>query len=161
MKRIFEQGHDALSTFGIGKDKSDAHWHNIIYQLIHKGFLRIDITQSAVLKLTEEARGLLAGKLELALAVPRLTIDSGKKSKLKEMNYDRKLFAKLKHLRKSIAQREDVPPFVVYSDATLADMADKLPQSKVEFLEVNGVGQTKLDRYGSEFLAAIAAYSLS
>ncbi|GGZ76818.1 DNA helicase RecQ [Paraglaciecola chathamensis] len=161
LKRIFEQGHDALSTFGIGKDKSDAHWHNIIYQLIHKGFLRIDITQSAVLKLTEEARGLLAGKLELALAVPRLTIDSGKKSKLKEMNYDRKLFAKLKHLRKSIAQREDVPPFVVFSDATLADMADKLPQSKVEFLEVNGVGQTKLDRYGSEFLAAIAAYSLS
>lgn len=159
LKRIIEQGQDTLSTFGIGKEQSDAYWHNIINQLIHQGLLRIDITQNAVLKLTEAARPLLSGGQGLTLAVPRLSIDSAKKSKLQELTYDRVLFAKLKHLRKTLAQQEDVPPFVVFSDATLAEMANKLPQSAAEFLQVNGVGQTKLERYGSQFIAAITVYS--
>lgn len=161
LKRIIEQGHDTLSTFGIGKEQSDAYWHNIINQLIHQGLLRIDITQNAMLKLTEAARPVLRGELNLTLAVPRLSIDSNKQSKLQQITYDRALFAKLKHLRKSVAQRADVPPFVVFSDASLADMAYKLPCSAGEFLLINGVGQTKLERYGSEFLAAISAYSQS
>lgn len=158
LKRIIEQGQDKLSTYGIGKEQTDAYWHNIINQLIHQGLVRIDITQNAVLKLTEAARPIFRGEHQLHLAVPRLTIDLGNKSKLDQRNYDRALFAKLKHLRKSIAEQDDVPPFVVFSDATLADMAERLPDSSADFLQVNGVGQTKLERYGDRFLAAIAKH---
>lgn len=154
-KRIVEQQHDKLSTHGVGKDKTDAHWHNIINQLIHQGFLRIDITQNAVLKLTEASRPVLKGDIPVSLAVPRLSLDTGKKSKLDKRYYDRELFAKLKHLRKTIAEQDDVPPFVVFSDASLADMAEALPQSPKEFLQISGVGNTKLERYGERFLALI------
>lgn len=155
LKRIFEQQHEQLSTYGIGKEQSDAYWHNIINQLIHRGLLRVDITQHAVLKLTEAARPVLRQTQSVALAVPRLTIDLGRKKRISETDYDRALFAKLKHLRKSIAEQDDVPPFVVFSDASLADMAGKCPQSAGEFLQISGVGQTKLERYGQRFIEVI------
>ncbi|MBU3005099.1 DNA helicase RecQ [Paraglaciecola arctica] len=158
LKRILENGHDKLSTFSIGKEKSDAFWHNVINQLIHRGFLRVDITQNAVLKLTEEARPILQQAQNLQLAVPRLSLDLGKKSQIAVQDYDRALFAKLKHLRKRIAEQDDVPPFVVFSDATLADMADKCPESEFDFLDIHGVGQTKLERYGERFIAAISKH---
>lgn len=158
LKRIIELQHDKLSTNGIGKNQSDAYWHNIINQLIHRGFLRVDITQHSVLKLTEAARPVLRQSQNIELAVPRLTLDLSKKKRLAEQDYDRALFAKLKHLRKSIAEQDDVPPFVVFSDASLADMAVKCPQSRGEFLAVSGVGQTKLERYGSRFIEAIAKH---
>ena len=158
LKRILEHSHDKLTTYAIGKDKSDAYWHNIIYQLIHRGFLRVDITQNAVLKLTEEARPILQQAQKLSLAVPRLSLDLGKKSQLSTPDYDRALFAKLKYLRKTIAEQDDVPPFVVFSDATLADMADKFPESQFEFLDIHGVGQTKLERYGERFIATISKH---
>jgi ATP-dependent DNA helicase RecQ len=161
LKRIIELGHDKLSTYGIGKDQNDAYWHNIINQLIHQGLLRIDMTQNAVLKLTEAARPILRGELSLQLAVPRLSIDLDKKAKLNSGNYDRALFAKLKHLRKSIAEQDDVPPFVVFSDASLAEMAELLPHYTADFLKINGVGQTKLERYGERFLRVIAKHQAS
>lgn len=158
LKRIIENNHQQLSTYGIGKEHSDAHWHNIINQLIHQGLLRIDITQNAILKLTEASRAVLKGEVSINLAVPRLSLDLSKKSKSDNRNYDRALFAKLKHLRKSIAEQDDVPPFVVFSDASLADMAEHLPDNRKSFLEISGVGQTKLERYGDRFLATIAKH---
>lgn len=158
LKRIFENQHEQLSTYGIGKEQSDEYWHNIINQLIHRGLLRVDITLNAVLKLTEEARPVLKNVQALKLAVPRLSVSLGKKSKFKTQDYDRALFAKLKHLRKSIAEQDDVPPFVVFSDATLADMADKCPESSFDFLDIHGVGQAKLERYGERFIAAISKH---
>jgi ATP-dependent DNA helicase RecQ len=158
LKRILENGHDKLTTFAVGKDKSDAYWHNIINQLIHRGFLRVDITQNAMLKLTEEARPILQQAQKLQLAVPRLSLDLSIKAQLITQDYDRALFAKLKYLRKTIAEQDDVPPFVVFSDATLADMADKFPESEFDFLDIHGVGQTKLERYGERFIAAISKH---
>lgn len=158
-KRIVENGHDKLSTHGIGKEQTDAYWHSVINQMVHKGLLRIDMTQNAILKLTEAARAVLKGETAITLAVPRLTLNTGKAStKVANMNYDRVLFAKLKHLRKRIAEEDGVPPFVVFSDATLADMADRMPHTNNDFLAVSGVGQTKLARYGERFLAAIREY---
>lgn len=157
-KRIVEQQHDTLSTHGVGKDKSDAHWHNIINQLVHQGLLRIDITQNATLKLTEAARPVLKSQQQITLAVPRLVIDKTKPTKTDKRYYDRALFAKLKHLRKSIAEQDDVPPFVVFSDASLADMAEQLPQSDNQFLAISGVGNTKLERYGERFIALISEH---
>lgn len=157
-KRIVENNHQELSTYGIGKDQADTYWHSIINQLVHKGLIRIDITNNASLKLTEAARDVLRGKVECKLAIPRLSIKPTKADKLQAKDYDKQLFARLKHLRKSIADEDGVPPFVVFSDASLADMAAQLPTTKSKFLNISGVGATKLDRYGDAFLAAINNY---
>ncbi|MDN4502190.1 DNA helicase RecQ [Alteromonadaceae bacterium BrNp21-10] len=155
VKRISDLQHDQLSTYGVGKDESDAYWHNLINQLIHQGLVRVDITQNATLKLTEAARPILKSEQALTLAIPRLSLKLSRKDKLAKRNYDKELFAKLKHLRKSIAEADEVPPFVVFSDVTLAEMAEHLPTTAFEFLDISGVGQTKLERYGKQFIAVI------
>ncbi|WP_100657678.1 DNA helicase RecQ [Alteromonas flava] len=156
-KRIVENQHDQLSTYGIGKSEPDTYWHSIINQLVHKGFLRIDITQGAALKLTEAARDILRGDVQCDLAIPRLSVKAAKNTSAQKA-YDKRLFAKLKHLRKSIADEDNVPPFVVFSDASLADMAAQMPTTKNAFLAVSGVGATKLERYGDAFLLVINEY---
>ncbi|MDG3086703.1 ATP-dependent DNA helicase RecQ [Vibrio hannami] len=155
--RVRENGHDKLSTYGIGREHSHDYWISIMRQLIHKGLLFQNITRSSTLQLTEEARPLLRGERTLELAVPRLdtAARSAKSEKLTSKNYDKPLFAKLRKLRKSIADDNDIPPYVVFSDATLIDMAEILPTSYGEMLAVNGVGQVKLDRYADPFLDLI------
>ncbi len=158
LKRIQEAGHDQLSTYGIGKDKPDSYWHNIINQLIHKGLIRVDITAHAALRLTEAARPVLKGECELKLATPRLEFKPEKEKKTITVDYDKALFKRFKHLRKTLADEHEVPPFVIFSDATLVDMASRMPTNPAEFLAVSGVGQTKLERYGSAFLQLIDDY---
>ncbi len=158
LKRLQEAGHHQLSTYGIGKDKSDSYWHNMINQLIHKGLIRVDITANAALRLTEAARPVLKGEVAVQLAVPRLEFKPDKKAKQAPANYDRTLFMRLKHLRKVLAEENEVPPYVVFSDATLVDMAAKLPTSRDTMLDVSGVGQTKLSRYGDAFMQLINDY---
>ncbi|NDW22046.1 DNA helicase RecQ [Alteromonas hispanica] len=158
LKKLQEAGHHKLSTYGIGKDKSDSYWHNILNQLVHKGLIRVDITAYAALRLTEAARPVLKGEVPVQLAVPRLEFKPDKKTKQAPANYDRTLFTRLKHLRKVLAEENEVPPYVVFSDATLVDMACKLPVNRTTLLEVSGVGQTKLDRYGDAFIKLIDDY---
>ncbi|MCE7639715.1 ATP-dependent DNA helicase RecQ [Vibrio fluvialis] len=155
--RIREHGHDKISTYGLGRDHSHDYWVSIFRQLIHKGMLHQNITRNSTLQLTEEARPLLRGDMSLELAVPRLdtAVRAAKADKLSSKNYDKKLFAKLRKLRKSIADEEGLPPYVVFSDATLIDMADILPTSYGEMLAVSGVGQRKLEKYADPFLDLI------
>ena len=155
--RVRDNGHDKLSTYGIGRDHSHDYWISIFRQLIHKGLLFQNITRNSTLQLTEEARPLLRGEMSLELAVPRLdtAVRNAKSDKLSSKNYDKKLFAKLRKLRKSIAGEDGLPPYVVFSDATLIDMAEILPTSYGEMLAVNGVGQRKLDKYADPFLDLI------
>ena len=155
--RIRENGHDKLSTYGIGRENSHDYWVSIFRQLIHKGMLSQNITRNSTLQLTEEARPLLRGDMNLELAVPRLNTAArtAKSEKLTSKNYDKKLFAKLRKLRKSIADEDGLPPYVVFSDATLIDMAEILPTSYGEMLAVNGVGQRKLEKYADPFLDLI------
>lgn len=155
--RIREYGHDKLSTYGLGRDHSHDYWVSVFRQLIHKGLLFQNITRNSTLQLTEEARPLLRGEMSLELAVPRLdtATRAAKSDKLSSKNYDKKLFAKLRKLRKSIADEDGLPPYVVFSDATLIDMADILPTSYGEMLAVNGVGQRKLEKYADSFLDLI------
>ena len=160
-QRILELGQDKLSTFGIGKEQSHDYWLSVFRQLIHYGLLQQDITQHSVLKLLPAARPVLRGETSLALAVPRLAPakTSSKAGKVQQkQDYDRVLFSKLRALRKQIAERDDVAPFVVFSDATLIEMSQQMPQSQTEFLAISGVGQTKLNRYGDDFLDLIAEY---
>jgi ATP-dependent DNA helicase RecQ len=158
IRKIVENKHNELSTYGIGKDQSDSYWHNIIQQLIHQGLLRIDMTLSGILRINESARAVLKAERVVHLAVPKLSVDTSKRNKAEPVNIDRQLFAKLKHLRKQIAEEENVPAFVIFSDATLADMTDKMPTDKNQFIGVTGVGQTKLERYGEAFITLIEDY---
>ena len=157
-QKISELGHDKLSTWGIGKELSHDYWLSILRQLIHFGMLQQDITAHSVLKLQPAARAVLRGETELTLAVPRLQSVKREPQRLAKQQYDRALFARLKTLRKAIAERDDVPPFVVFSDASLIEMCQQLPTDNRSLLAISGVGQTKLARYGADFIDEISDY---
>lgn len=157
-QKISELGHDKLSTWGIGKELSHDYWLSILRQLIHFGLLQQDITAHSVLKLQPAARAVLRGETELTLAVPRLQSVKREPQRLAKQQYDRALFARLKTLRKAIAERDDVPPFVVFSDASLIEMCQQLPTDNRSLLAISGVGQTKLARYGADFIDEISDY---
>ncbi|PSW87669.1 ATP-dependent DNA helicase RecQ [Photobacterium angustum] len=162
-QRIREHGHDKLSTYGIGREYSHEYWVSVLRQLIHLGYLTQNISRNSVLQLTEKARPLLRAEISLELAVPRLDniARNMKVNKLANRQYDKKLFAKLRKLRKAIADEEDLPPYVVFNDASLMEMAERLPTSNGDFLAVNGVGQRKLEKYGEVFLGLIRDHLLA
>ena len=157
-QKIVELKHDKLSTWGLGKELSHDYWLSILRQLIHFGLLQQDITAHSVLKLQPAARPVLRGETALSLAVPRLQSVKREPQRLSKQQYDRALFAKLKALRKHIAARDDVAPFVVFSDASLIEMCQQLPTDNRSLLAISGVGQTKLSRYGADFIDAISDY---
>ncbi|MEX0422770.1 ATP-dependent DNA helicase RecQ [Providencia rettgeri] len=156
-QRIRDLGHDKLPVYGIGKEQSNEHWVSVIRQLIHLGMITQNITHFSALQLTEAARPVLRGEAALKLAVPRVLVvkSRNQQNKIYHGNYDKKLFAKLRKLRKSIADEENIPPFVVFNDATLIEMADHTPTSPAELLLINGVGERKLERFGVAFMALI------
>jgi ATP-dependent DNA helicase RecQ len=160
-QRIREFGHEKLPVYGIGRDQTTEHWTSVLRQLIHLGFITQNIAMHSALQLTEAARPVLRGEVVLQLAVPRIQsfkVRSSANQKSYGGNYDRKLFAKLRKLRKSIADEENIPPYVVFNDATLLEMAEQMPIRASELLSVNGVGQRKLERFGAPFMAMIRAH---
>ncbi|PSJ37845.1 DNA helicase RecQ [Zobellella taiwanensis] len=156
-QRIRDHGHDRLSTYGIGKDKSQEHWVSVIRQLIHSGLLTQNITRNMVLQLTEAARPVLRGEVALELAEPRLVRvrQKDKGEAVLSRAEDRALFKELRQLRKQLAEEADVPPYVVFSDATLTELARYRPKTESELLGINGVGMRKLERFGAAFLALL------
>ncbi|AEX54093.1 ATP-dependent DNA helicase RecQ [Rahnella aquatilis] len=157
-QRIREYGHDKLTVYGIGKEHSNEHWTSVVRQLIHLGLITQNIAMHSALQLTESARPVLRGEIPLQLAVPRiqtLKIKSSASQKTYGGNYDRKLFAKLRKLRKSLADDNNVPPYVVFNDTTLLEMAEHLPVSASDLLDITGVGQRKLEKFGRPFMAMI------
>ena len=158
--RIREFGHDKLKVYGLGRDHTTEHWVSVLRQLIHLGLVTQNIAMHSALQLTESARPVLRGEVPLQLAVPRVInlksrSSSSHASKNYGGNYDRKLFAKLRKLRKAIADEENIPPYVVFNDATLLEMAEQMPIRASELLSINGVGQRKLDRFGAPFMTLI------
>ena len=160
--RICASSHDKLSTYGIGADKSQDEWSSIFRQLIHRGYLEQDMANYSVLKLTPNATPLLQGQVELSLAKPRIRAkkkEKTRKGKHFDLPYDDDLFEHLRELRKTIADELDVPPYIVFGDATLVGMSQLKPQSLEAMLEVNGVGQVKLERFGDKFLKCIVEHA--
>jgi ATP-dependent DNA helicase RecQ len=165
-EKILSRGHDRLSTYGIGAELSRDHWQSLIRQLIHRGYLVQDIARFSALRLTDTARPLLRGDETLIMAKPRVRVPTkkqrlrtqraGRAAELAGMPVDEALFEALRGLRKQLADEQNVPAYVVFSDATLAEMAALRPATLAELLDVNGVGQTKLERYGDAFLAVVA-----
>jgi ATP-dependent DNA helicase RecQ len=158
-QRILESGHDRLSTYGIGADLSAVEWENIIRQLIHLGYLAQDFSRYGILGLTPAARPVLKGELKVTLGLPRELARVEAKSRSRRAaagGGHGALFDRLRSVRKQLADAAGVPPFVVFSDATLVEMARNKPTDEQELLEVTGVGEHKLRKYGSFFLAALA-----
>jgi len=159
-ERIRTLHHNELTTYGIGGDRTDAEWTSLFRQLIHRGYLIQDIANYSVLKLTEDARSILKGEKKLELAKPRLKEKSKKRKKLAVAveGRDELLFELLKGLRKDLSDQEGIAPFMVFGDATLTQIAIHLPKNRGEFLEINGVGEKKMEKYGETFLSEIADY---
>lgn len=155
-QRLLKFGHDRLSTYGIGADQPRDFWAALLRHLINQGFLAQDIANYSVLSLTDAAGPLLRGEQTMNMPKPRVR-DTAKKAKAKakpvgDLEYDLALFQKLRGLRKKIADEQEVPPFVVFSDVSLAEMAAFLPKDDNAMLAITGVGQHKLAKYGSRFL---------
>jgi ATP-dependent DNA helicase RecQ len=160
-ERIRSLQHDKLSTYGIGSDRSEQEWTSILRQLIHHGLLLQDIANYSVLKLTAAARPLLRDETSLQLARPRIREQVRKKRSKVNIDLgscDEALFDELRSLRKQLAQAQGVPPYIVFGDATLVQMARDKPMDAQELLAITGVGQHKLEKYGHDFLDAIAAW---
>ena len=158
-QKIIERQHDKLSVYGIGKDKSKEHWQSVIRQLIHLGFVQQVIGElNPTLQLTESAKAILKGEEPLELAMPRISSISKiahNPQRQSVANYDKDLFARLRFLRKQIADKENIPPYIVFNDATLQEMAQYMPTSNIEMLQINGVSSIKLEQFGQPFMALI------
>ncbi len=161
-ERIRNLRHNQLSTYGIGKERSDAEWSSLLRQLIHRGYLTQDIANYSVLQLTALARPLLKGERSLELAKPRLK-ESGKRQRKRSETVavegrDELLFELLRGLRRELAEEEGIAPFMVFGDAALTQMAIHQPTTRADFLEINGVGEKKLEKYSEPFLREINSY---
>ena len=169
-EKVTQWGHDDLSVFGVGEDRSHDEWTSVIRQLIHRGYLRQDIAAYSALKLMPEARGVLRGEIALQLARPRAKPPKAEKRAKRsaalggalgtdefgnELVVDEELFERLRELRRIIAAEQGVPAYVVFADRSLADIAARRPSTPDELLECHGVGAAKLKRYGDAFLEAV------
>ncbi len=158
--RIQQFRHHTVSTFGIGTEFTKNEWQSIFRQLVAQNLLMVDITEHGGLKITAQGREFLKNKHELRLR--RYVTKSKKKpegqAKATEItlsSHDNTLLIKLKAKRREIALAQNVPPYVIFHDKTLHEMAQSKPQSPDELRTISGVGEVKIERYGAAFLEVI------
>ncbi len=158
-EKVQRFGHQRLSTFGIGTELTRVQWRALFRQLIAGGFSDVDAEQYGALKLTEKSRSLLRGESSIELCKqPSIDRRSKKKSTAPDTDMasaDLPLWEALRELRTTLASEQAVPPYVVFHDRTLRAMVSSRPQTMDEFALISGVGKTKLERYGPEFLQLI------
>jgi ATP-dependent DNA helicase RecQ len=154
-QRVIENGHDALSVYGIGEEYSRAQWLTIGDRLLE--MKAVEVGEYRVYALTSLGVGILKGSHPVELKKERLTVQKtkAKKQPLDLDKYDAEVFEALRSLRMEIATTNNIPPYVVFSDKTLKDMSIKRPENRMQMLEVHGVGEVKFERYGEEFLALL------
>ncbi|MGI6220290.1 MAG: DNA helicase RecQ [Coriobacteriales bacterium] len=166
-ERIKRDRFDTLSTYGIMKEVSANRAHFIVETLVEDGVLGMSGGQYPVLEFTEESLRFLREDERLVIKVPKERKPLPKEPKARagkgrgaasDGPFDDALFERLRALRLEIAREEEVAAFIVFSNATLADMCRKMPTTLGEFLEVSGVGAMKAERYGERFVAEVNAY---
>ncbi|MCC3411178.1 MULTISPECIES: DNA helicase RecQ [unclassified Microcoleus] len=155
-QKILQYQHNQLSTYGIGKDRTADEWKKLSRSLINQGFLDEKTDGFPILKLNEKSWEIMKRQrtVEIAIEAPR-EVQARTRSLAVEVEG---LFSILRSLRKQIADEQFVPPYVVFADRSLRDMAEKRPQNLTEFEEVYGVGSNKRDKYGKVFLEAIHTF---
>ncbi|WAP69426.1 DNA helicase RecQ [Jiella pelagia] len=163
--RIAQFGHDQISTFGIGKEHDSRMWRAILRQLIALRLVAVDLAGHGGLSIAETGRAFLRDKPVLMLRVPRAPrarrgkAASGPGPAAVVAEADRDLFQLLRQKRMEIARLQNVPPYVIFHDKTLIELAAARPTSRSEMARVPGVGEAKLDRYGPAFLSVIADHA--
>jgi ATP-dependent DNA helicase RecQ len=153
--------HKNLKTYGIGADISKENWFDYFKDLIAQGYLAQTEGQYATIVLTEKSLDVLKGNVPVELFKATIREDKKAKSSLVSklaLPYIQDLFDELKRVRTAFAREENVPPYVVFSDATLIEMATFLPQSESEMRKISGVGELKMEKYGTDFLREIKNY---
>jgi len=164
-ERIEKFGHDKISTYGIGKELNNSEWRGVFRQLIALGYLDVDVEGYGSLRVNEQARPLLRGEIDLQLRhqLKAETNKSAKSSKKKSAlrSVDEELFNALRDQRTAIAKEHGVPPYIIFHDSTLQEMANTRPDSLDAMRYISGVGEQKLKKYGREFLTIIQEHPLS
>jgi len=163
-ERIKQFGHDKQSTFGIGKALDEKQWRSVFRQLVAKSLVEIDVEGHGGLKLTEACRAVLRGEQTLML---RKDVQSTKskrdrfEKRLPVGASDSALWNALRAKRKQLADEQDVPPYVIFHDATLMAMVEARPRTHQQLSVLSGMGERKLALYGDEFLAVLAEFDAS
>ncbi len=154
-QRILANRHDQLSVHGIGKEYTRSQWLSIADKLLEMG--AVQIGEYKVYQLTPQGVEILKGTKEVSIRETRLSIQRTKRKKeLHDLdNTQNSTFEQLRQLRKEIATANKVPPYVIFSDKTLKELAQLLPTTKEEMLDVHGVGEVKFERYGELFIQRI------
>ncbi|MDN7131428.1 DNA helicase RecQ [Halomonas sp. MC140] len=155
-ERITRFGHDKISTFGIGGDLSANEWKALFRQLIASGFLSVDMEGHGGIRLAENAKPVLRGEQPLTLRKPSKakTARRGNKGASATQGHGH-LWEALRQHRKALAETQGVPAYVIFHDATLAEMTEQKPQNLQALGAISGVGARKLEDYGESFLAVI------
>ena len=156
-QRVLALGLDEMPTHGIMKDLPTAHIRDYIDHLIDQGFLESTGGEYPVLHLTAAASEVLFGDRPVSAVIHQSPKKASRKRKRDRAHAAQPtgLFAALRDLRTTLAAQAGVPAYVIFSNATLADMAEKHPKTQEEFLEVSGVGEVKAARYGEVFLGVL------
>lgn len=159
---IRQKGFDRIKTFGAGRDLSAHEWNAYIGQMIQLGLFEIAFDEANHLKVTPYGMRAVRGKIkvELSTFVPydKKHKKTAKKKIAPPTDSVQQLFEQLKAVRKAVAAKAQVPSYVVFSDASLLDMAQKRPTTMEAFMDVNGVGERKGVRYGKRFISAIRKF---
>lgn len=152
--------HDQLSLHGKGSAYSDKEWKNVYSQIIVQDFLRKDIEEYGTLKLTRKGKKFLDMPSKIELFKFRDFQEMNRNAPALETfkTYDEELFGQLKVLRRKIAQEKGIPPYVIFQDPSLEDMATKYPLTMAEFQNITGVGQGKAKKFAAPFLKLITEY---
>jgi len=148
-KKVIDMGFERLTTYGIMKDQGAKEVSDFIEFLISQELIAIEQGQFPTIYVAPKGKDVLLGKHP---------VYRREAVKVKQVSKNDPLFEELRDVRKRIAETEKVPPFVIFSDAAIKDMCAKLPKTNEEFLQVSGVGEHKLKKYGLEFIQAIRAF---
>ncbi|MBP2646215.1 MAG: ATP-dependent helicase RecQ [Firmicutes bacterium] len=150
-KKVLQLGFDSLTVYGIMKENTLQEIKDLINRLIASGYLSLTESEYPVVQLTEQGVAVLKNQAKVWQKVapkPQKTVN------------DNALFGELRILRKQIADRENVPPYMIFADSTLKEMSEQFPVTRQAMRLIKGVGETKLERYGNEFIAAIETFML-
>jgi len=158
-EKVVRHRHERLSVFGIGSDLPAAAWRSLLRQLLVKGYVRVDYEGYGALALTEASRGLLRGETTVRVREdthsPAARKSKARRAPSEIAPNDEPLWEALRECRRQLAAEHNVPPYVIFHDATLKQMAAERPTDLAALLTIGGVGQAKLVRYGERFLAVL------
>jgi ATP-dependent DNA helicase RecQ len=162
-EKIKKFHHQRLSTFGIGANRNKREWISIYRQLTSLGYINPDIEAFGSLKLTESARGVLKGEIKVFLSDDLTPQPKERKKRAATPASSHSLqgsalFERLRHKRLQLAKAQNVPPYVIFHDRTLFEIADRKPRTLSELRTISGLGESKLSRYGKAILEIVQEF---